>query len=167
MPGEWMVIGRIAAPFGVRGEMKIDLLTDFAERFNSLETIFVGAEHAPYRVQQVRSHGDRILLRLAELRSPEAVRELRGAELSVPRSEAAPLPPGHFYLEDAIGLQVRTTEGESVGTVTEVLTTGSNEVFVIGHGAASVLVPVIRDAIADLDMNERCVVVEPWVLTQE
>lgn len=167
MPDDWMVIGRVGAPFGVRGEVKIDLLTDFPERFNALKTVYVGETHTPYRVQQVRRQGDRLLLRLAELDSPEAAAELRGAELFVPRTEASPLPPGHFYLEEAIGLEVETADGSSVGTVTEVLKTGSNEVFVVGRGSDAILIPVIRDAIVDLDMDGRRVVVEPWVLARE
>jgi 16S rRNA processing protein RimM len=106
-------------------------------------------------------------MRLEGIKSPEAVRDLRGAEIFVPRSEAAQLPPGHFYLEDALGLAVETTAGDQVGTVTEVLKTGSNEVFVVGKGSDAVLIPVIKEAVVDLDLSSRRVIVEPWVLIQE
>lgn len=161
-----MLIGRIAAPFGVQGEMKIDPLTDFPERFSSLEGLYVGSAHERREVEQVRMHGGRILIRLGGIRTPEEVAGLRGQELFVPRANASPLPPGHFYLEEALGLRVETTEGIEVGTVSEVLKTGSNEVFVVGRNRDAVLIPVIKDAIAELDMDGRRVVVEPWVLTQ-
>jgi ribosomal 30S subunit maturation factor RimM len=54
-----------------------------------------------------------------------------------------------------------------VGTVTEVLKTGSNEVFVVGKGSDAVLIPVIKEAVVDLDLSSRRVIVEPWVLIQE
>jgi 16S rRNA processing protein RimM len=167
MADEWMLIGRVAAPFGVRGEMKIEPLTDFPERFNSLTVVYVGPTRERHKVERTRMHGDRILVRLDGVSTPEQVGDYRGAELFVPRGEASPLPPGHFYLEDAVGLEVETTEGTAIGTVTEVLKTGSNEVFVVGRDRGAVLIPVIKDAIAELDMDRRRVVVEPWILTQE
>jgi 16S rRNA processing protein RimM len=167
MTDEWMLIGRVAGPFGVRGDVKVDALTDFPDRFSGLTRVYLGAERTPIAVEDVSARGGRILLRLAGIASPEAVRELRGAEIYVPRSEAAPLPSGHFYLDDAVGLTVRTTDGADLGSVTEILKTGSNEVFVVGRGKGAVLIPVIKDAIAELDLSRRLVVVEPWVLTQE
>lgn len=162
-----MLIGRVAGPFGVRGEVKIDPLTDFPDRFQELETVYVGPGHDAYRVERARKHRGQVLISLSGIDAPEAVRELRGAEIFVPRAQAAPLPPGHFYLEDAVGLSVQTTDGRDIGTVTDVLVTGSNEVFVVGAGKDAVLIPVIKDAVTELNLDERRVVVEPWVLTQE
>lgn len=161
-----MLIGRVAGPFGVRGEIKVDMLTDFPERFRELRSVYVGASHAAHRVEGSRMHAGRILLRLSGLDTPEAADALRGAEIFVPRSQAAVLPPGHFYLEEAIGLAVETTDGKELGPVTDVLKTGSNEVFVVGSGTQAVLIPVISGAIAELDLDQRRVVVEPWVLSQ-
>lgn len=162
-----MLVGRIAGPFGVRGEIKIDPFTDFPDRFGDLTSIYVGARRDSYAVEHGRKHRGQILVSLEGISSPEAVRELRGADIFVPRSEAAPLPPGHFYLEDAVGLTVQTSDGQAVGTVTDVLKTGSNEVFVVGAGKEAILIPVIKDAVTELNLEERRVVVEPWVLTQE
>lgn len=162
-----MLIGRIAGPFGVRGEIKIDPFTDFPDRFRDLESVYVGPDHDAYRVERARRHQAQLLVRLEGISSPEAARDLRGAEIFVPRAEAAPLPPGHFYLEDAVGLTVQTSGGADVGTVTDVLKTGSNEVFVVGTGKDAILIPVIKDAITELNLDERRVVIEPWVLSQE
>lgn len=167
MTDEWMLIGRIAGPFGVRGEIKVDPLTDFPDRFQTLDSVYVGPGHDAHTVERARKHQGQILLSLEGISSPEAVRELRGAEIFVPRSQAAPLPPGHFYLEDAVGLTVQTTDGKDLGTVTDILRTGSNEVFVVGTGNNALLIPVIKDAVTELNLDERRVVVEPWVLEQE
>jgi 16S rRNA processing protein RimM len=167
MTDDWMLVGRVAGPFGVRGEIKIDPLTDFPDRFRQLESLHIGPDHDHYAIQHSRKHHGQILVSLVGVDSPEAVRELRGAEIYVPRSEAVPLPAGHFYLEDVLGLAVRTTDGAEVGTVTDVLKTGSNEVFVVGTGKEAVLIPVIKDAVSELNLDERRVVIEPWVLTQD
>ena len=166
MSDDWMVIGRIVGPFGVRGEMKVEPLTDFPERFRSLKRVYLGDARREAEVLGSRNHKGQILLRLAGIDSPEAVKELRKPELHVPRAEAWSLPEGHYYLDDVIGLQVETTDGATIGEVTDVVRTGSNDVFVVGTGATAVLVPVIKDAVTELDMRARRVVIEPWVLTQ-
>jgi 16S rRNA processing protein RimM len=167
MDGEWMLVGRVAGSFGVHGEVKIEPLTDFPDRFASLDVLYLGEPHHAYRVERVREHNGRILAKLVGVDTPEAVRDLGQPEIFIPRAEARPLPPGHFYLEDAIGLEVATTEGKHLGTVSDVLATGSNEVFVVDGTDGQVLIPVIRDAVAELDLVARRVVVEPWVLNSD
>jgi 16S rRNA processing protein RimM len=159
-----MVIGRIVGAFGVHGEAKVELLTDFPDRFNGLEHVLLGPDLKPATITAVRSHKGRLLIRLENVETPEAVEALRGAELAVPREEAVELPEGHYYLEDVIGCVVLTVSGAQVGKVMDVLRTGSNDVFVVGSGNDATLIPVIKDAIADLNLRERRIVVEGWVL---
>jgi 16S rRNA processing protein RimM len=167
MPDDWMLVGRVVGAFGVRGEMKVEPLTDFPERFKKTKQIYLGTDRMPVAVTGSRTHGGQVLLRLEGIDSPEAVKALRNPELFVPRDEAHPLPDGHFYLDDIIGAQVETTDGRAVGTISDVISTGSNEVFVIGKGSDAILIPVIKDAVTELDVAAKRVVVEPWVLTTE
>jgi 16S rRNA processing protein RimM len=162
-----MAIGRIVGAFGVRGEIKVELLTDFPDRFAALERVLVGPERRPVAVERVRSHKGRVLVKLAGVDTPEAVAALRGAELAVPRDEAVSLPEGHYFLDDVVGCDVVTEEDTPVGTVTDVIRTGSNDVFVIGRGRDERLVPAIGDAIVDLDLASRRIVIRSWVLEPE
>lgn len=162
--GEWMPVGRIVGPFGVKGEAKVELLTDFPDRFKGLTSIHVGSERTVYEIERSRKHQARVLLKLAGVDTPEAVNQLRGQELAVPRDQAMRLPPDHYYLDDLNGMEVVTTDGAPVGTIREVLQTGSNDVFVIGQGRDEILVPAIQDAVKEIDMDSRRVVIEPWVL---
>jgi 16S rRNA processing protein RimM len=162
-----MVIGEIAGSFGVRGEMKVQPLTDFPERFDTLTEVFVGRQRRVVTVERVRKQGDRFILKLEGIDTPEAVDTLRRAELAVPREQAMVLPEGHFYLEEIIGAAVFDESGGEVGTVRDVLRTGSNEVFVVRGGAGERLIPVIADAIASLDVAEKRIVVRDWVLQPE
>jgi 16S rRNA processing protein RimM len=161
---QWMVVGQIAGPFGLRGEIKVDLRTDFPNRFAELEHVYLGPGHKPYAVVRARRHRRQVLLTLEGVESPEAVDRLRGMELAIPREQAIPLPPGHFYLEEILGAAVATVEGAELGTVTDVLRTGSNDVFVVGTGSGALLIPSIKDAIAQLDLQGRRIVVHPWVV---
>lgn len=160
----WMVIGQVAGPFGVRGEAKIEVLTDYPERFARTERVFVGPRREEYSVESVRPHGGQMLVRLGGIAAPEAVDKLRGQEVAIPREEATQLPDGHYYLEDLIGLEVETTEGEPVGVVRDVIRTGSNDVYVVYRGQEEVLVPAIRDAVTEVDVPAGKIVIQPWVL---
>ncbi|MGH2443678.1 MAG: ribosome maturation factor RimM, partial [Chloroflexota bacterium] len=141
----WIVIGKVAGPFGIRGEVKIELLTDFPERFDSLESVRIGAQHLAYTIEAVRRHKRQILLKLQGIDAPEAVEALRDQELMVPRTEAMRLPHGHYFLEDLLGLQVEVAGGRMLGPITEVLRTGSNDVYIVGRGSDAILIPGIRD----------------------
>lgn len=157
---DWLQIGRIAAPLGVRGEMKIDLDTDFPDRFQRLRTIYVGDEHRPMAIAGARMHGNRVAIRLEDIADRDEAETLRGATLWVPRSEAVPLPEGHFYHDQILGLRVCTTDGQDLGTVIEILATGNNDVYVAHDGRREVLIPAIRDVVREIDVAEGRLVVE-------
>lgn len=161
---QWMLVGRVAGAFGVRGELRVELHTDFPDRFKKLREVFIGSARTPFRVEGSRRHAGQVLLKLEGVDTPERVREMAQSEIFIPRTQARRLPRGHFYLDEVLGLEVRTVEGEVLGPVTDVLVTGSNEVFVVRGGEKEFLIPVIKDAIETLDIPAGVVVVHPWVL---
>ncbi len=161
----WMVIGEVAGAFGVRGEIKVSSFTDFPDRFKNLKAVYLGADRRKHDVVRSRLHQGRTLLQLDGIETPEQVTALGHVDISVPRTEAMPLPDGAYYLDDLLGVRVRTTEDVDVGPITDVLRTGSNDVWVVGHGKQSVLIPAITDAVQELNVEAKYAVILPWVLT--
>lgn len=161
---QWMTVGRMAGPFGLRGEAKVEILTDYPERFRQLERVFLGPRHREYTLLSARPHSGLMLVHLEGIDTPEAVSRLLGQEVMIPRAEAVELPQGHYFLEDLVGLPVETAEGQPVGTIADVLRTGSNDVYVVKTGEGEVLVPGISDAVREVDVPGRRVVIEAWVL---
>ncbi len=159
-----MVIGAIAGAFGVKGEIKVTPLTDFPDRFGSLHSVFLGPKNREFRVEGSRVHGERILLKLQGIDTPEAVTALGHIDIAVPRSEAVPLPEGAYYLDELVGVRVRTTDDVDLGTITDVLRTGSNDVWVVERDGHANLIPAIGDAVHELNVPMRYAVVRPWVL---
>lgn len=156
-----MQIGTIAAPFGVRGEVKIDLSTDFPDRFTQLKTIYVGPDYRPLELAAARRHAGRVALRFAAVTDRTEAEGLRGLALYIPRSEAMPLPDGQYYYDQIIGLKVHTTDGQHVGIITQILTTGSNDVYVVRDDGREVLVPAIRDVVRHIDLESGIMLIEP------
>ena len=121
-----MIIGKVGAVHGIHGELRIIPLTDFIERFETMTEVMVGDELL--HIESCRYHKQDVLMKFREYPVREDAMRLTGRLLTVDRSEAAPLDDGEFYTFDIIGLTVYDVEGTELGTVENVLRTGSNDV---------------------------------------
>lgn len=148
----FLLVGLVRAPHGVRGEVRVQILTDFPERFQKGAEICIGPEHHRYTIQKVRFHEGDALIKLVGLDDRNAVEMLRGAEVSVPVEYAMPLPEGTFYVHQIVGLQVWTDTGEPLGKVSEVISLPANDVYVVGTREGEVWLPAISDVILDIDL---------------
>lgn len=167
-PPEFVAVGRILRPHGVRGEMRVELLTEFPERFKTLEEVYVAKKGRGKRlaapqltaVKGSRTHQNKILLKLGGVDDRNAADLLRGAVLYVPFSEVVPLDDGEFYLFELIDMQVFTDQGEFLGKVAETLETGANDVFVVNGGErGTLLIPDTPEVVTHVDRAERRITV--------
>ena len=150
----FLVIGEVAKPHGVRGEVRVLPHTDLPERFTWLETVYLGEENPqPVGVEMARLHQNIVLLKLAGYDDRDAAESLRGELLQVPETEAIPLEEGEYFLYQLEGLAVFSDEGEHLGELTQVLETGANNVFVVSGEKGDVLLPDIEDVILDIDFE--------------
>ncbi|MAT96493.1 MAG: 16S rRNA processing protein RimM [Anaerolineaceae bacterium] len=157
---EFIVIGEITKPHGVRGEMRVKPHTDEPERFTWLEQVYIGEENPRLMaVEKARLHQGMILLKLAAVNDRTAADTLRGEWLMVPETEALPLEEGEYFLFQLEGLAVSTVEGEALGTLTRIIETGANNVFVVQGEQGELLLPDIADVVQEIDFeNGRMVV---------
>jgi 16S rRNA processing protein RimM len=162
---DWVAIGEVVGAFGLRGEVKVSPLTDFPERFSHTQTVYVGEKHVPYRVEGAHPHKQQVLLRLEGVATIGDAERLRGAILWIPGAEIAPLPEGHYYLHDIVGLRVDDVRGRHLGTVADVLSTGANDVYIVrraeADGGAEVLLPAVKEFIKAVDVARGIMIVDP------
>lgn len=160
---EWATIGNIVALFGIRGELKVRLLTDIPNRFTELEAVHVGTDHLPYRIQSVRPYkGEMIVMKLEGIDDANAAEALRGLDLQIPESKLAKLPPDSYYQHDILGLHVFTMDGRDLGRVDDIIVTGSNDVYTIKSAEGKqVLIPAIKDVIKQIDLIRRTMYIDP------
>jgi 16S rRNA processing protein RimM len=151
---DYIAVGRILAPHGIRGEVKVEILTDYPERFFQHPTLYVGPAAVPVKVKSARYFKSYVLLSFENRPDRNAVEELRGLYLQIPISEAMPLEEGEFYLFQAIGLEVVTDEGDLLGTVTEVIETGANAVFVVKGEGREILIPDTKEVVLGADLEK-------------
>lgn len=159
-----LLIGYIAGPFGVRGQVKVKALTDRPDHIaRHVRTLIIGKDRAEFTLKRLAEHKPGLLIAdLQGVASREAADELRGAEIYIRAAEAAPLDADEFFLHDLPGLVVLTEDGQEIGKVREVLETGAGEILVITRpGQPDALVPMVRDFIVELDIPDGKVVIRP------
>lgn len=149
------MVGRVGAPHGVRGWSQVWSFTDPPEGL--LRHAQLAAERRGQRlmleIADSRMQGERVLVRFAGTDDRDAAAKLTGFELSVPRAEFEPPPPGSWYWHDLIGLAVVTVEGTPLGRVDHLIETGVNDVLVV-QGERERLIPFVLPQIVkkvDLD----------------
>ena len=160
---EWATIGQVVALFGVRGELKVRLLTDIPNRFQQLEAINVGPDHRRYIIEHVRPHkGEIVVLKLAGIDDANTAEALRRLELCIPLSHLAKLPPDIYYQHDIIGLRVITLDNRELGPIVEIIETGSNDVYVIkGQDGKQLLIPAIKAVVKQIDLIRGTMYIDP------
>ena len=160
---EWATIGKVVALFGLGGELKVRLLTDIPNRFAELDAVHVGDSHARHLIEGVRPYkGDMILLKLKGFNDATSAEKLRGVDLYIPLSKLAQLPPDSYYQHDIIGLRVFTLDGKQLGTIVDILVTGSNDVYVVNMlNGNQQLIPAIKDVIKQIDLIRHTMHIDP------
>ena len=148
-----IIIGKVGAARGLDGTLKIIPLTDFEGRFDGLKEISVGGKI--FHVEEVKHIGGQIFMKFAGVDSREAARALTNKFLTVDRKDAAPLSDGEFYTFDIIGCEVFGGD-KRLGTVTNVLKTGSNDVFEVD---GNILIPALKSAVQSIDIAAKKILV--------
>jgi 16S rRNA processing protein RimM len=160
---EWATIGTVVALFGLAGELKVRMLSDIPNRFAELDAVYAGDAHTRHDIESVRPYrGDMVLLKLRGIDDATAAEKLRNADLSIPLSELAKLPPDSYYQHDIIGLRVFTLDDTPLGTIVDILVTGSNDVYIVKtREGVQHLIPAIKDVIKQIDLVRRTMHIDP------
>lgn len=151
---EWLSVGRIVNTHGVRGEVKVMPSTSDPDRFEYLYKVWLknGNAYVPYDIEGARPHKDAVLVKFRGVSDMDAAAALKNQELWVDRAHARKLDEDEFFICDLIGLEV-FEEGHSYGRITEVIQTGSNDVYwVKDDKGGEVLIPALKAVVLEVDL---------------
>ncbi|MCD7708989.1 MAG: ribosome maturation factor RimM [Clostridiales bacterium] len=151
-------VGIITKAHGVRGEVRVYPTTDDPRRFLDLETVIVdnGKTQKTVEITSVKFVKNMVVLKLAGVENPDEAERLRQARLFVTREQAVPLGEDEYFIADLIDMSVVSDEGEELGTIADVLTTGANDVYVVKkEGANDLLLPAIGECVRNVDVPGR------------
>ncbi len=160
---DWATIGKVVALFGLGGELKVRVLTDIPNRFAELDAVYVGDSHMRRIIEAVSPYkGDTILVKLKGIDDATSAEKLRSADLFIPVSALAKLPPDSYYQHDIIGLRVFTLDNTLLGTIVDIIVTGSNDVYVVKmENGMQQLIPAIKDVIKQIDLIRHTMHIDP------
>ena len=146
-------MGRITAPFGIKGWVKVQPNTAATRNLLDYRTWWVDGEGGwrETAVAEARVHGRAVIARLGGCEDRDAAATWRGKLVAVPRAELPGTKRGEYYWTDLIGLAVVNGAGQALGAVTGMLQTGSNDVLVV-TGERERLIPFIAEVIRDVDV---------------
>ena len=154
MQSEYLLIGEITRPQGVRGEMRVRPYTDDPMRFEDLDEVYVkrGDKYEARGITFVRLNSDDVvIIRMDCVGDANAVEALRGEKLYVDREHAVELPEDADFIVDLIGCRVTDDEGHDYGKITDVMQPGGNDVYVISGKRGEVLVPALKSVVISVD----------------
>ena len=155
-----VAVGRINAAWGIKGHVKVTPYGSNPSLFVRGATVLVN--DAPTRILDVATPKGFPCVLFEGYEDRTAAESLAGVELEVEEHELPPLPEGEYYVDDLVGLEVVTTDGESVGALAEVLRTGANDVYLVRRAdGGEALIPAIADVVQRVDLEARRVVIEP------
>ena len=152
----YLTIGFLRRPHGVRGEIILDLRTDFPERLKSGRRLLVGEEHKPMTLASARPHAKGMLIKFNGVETPEDVGQFRNQWVYVEASDVPPLPEGQIYQHELFGFAVVDDGDNLLGDLVEIIETGANDVYVVRDATGrEILLPAIPSVILELDAARR------------
>lgn len=150
---QYLRVGVISNTHGIKGEVKIYPTTDDIQRFKKLKKCFIdtGREKIPVEVEGCKFFKNTPILKFKTLDTIDAAEGFKGKDLLVCREHAVSLKKNEFFIVDLVGLIVESDEGETLGTLTDVLQTGANDVFIVKTETGDeVLIPYIEQCVSEI-----------------
>lgn len=154
---EFLRIGVVTSPHGVRGEVRVYPTTDEISRFSEVGTLLLEKEgvRSLRTIESVKQLKGMVALKLSGIDSVEEAEKIRNADLLIRRDQSSPLKEGQYFIGDLLDLLAVREDGTEVGTVEDVLKTGANSVLVIKKkDGKELLLPVIPDCVLSVDSDE-------------
>lgn len=153
---EFLQVGVITSTHGIRGEVKVFPTTDDVNRFKKLKDVILEGKKENFKltVEGVKFFKNMVILKFKGIDTINDVEKYKGCPILVTRANAVKLKPGEYFICDLIGLEVYEENGNRLGTLTEVIETGANDVYVVKmENEKEVLIPNIKDCIIEISLE--------------
>jgi 16S rRNA processing protein RimM len=139
-------------------------MTDFPERFSPGRSVWIktkGGDRYPREIEASRLFPPFAYVSFKGVATLNEADGLRGSVIEIPEEDRAPLPPGHYYRYELVGMGVVLEDGTRLGEITSVMETGGNDVYVVAHGPRDLLIPGIKSVVKKIDLVKREMLIRP------
>lgn len=171
MLSDYVLIGEVVKPQGIQGLVKIKPITDDPQRFMDLDKLFVSMsdanQHSLMEITEITIREGFVYARLNHCLTRDDAEKLRSLMLYVKRDDAVKLPKDHHYISDLLGCRVHNLKGEEIGTLTDVLQPGANDVYVIKlSNNKTMLLPALKRIVPIVDIEKKHIVINEKLLDE-
>ncbi|WP_298440299.1 ribosome maturation factor RimM [Geobacter sp.] len=159
-----LLLGKVVSTHGLRGQLKVVSYSGEHETVLSLKTVLLKGADGQVEELEVAAaspHQNKVLLTLKQFSDINEVLNLVGRELYARRDQFPPLPEGEYYWCDLIGLSVVCDDGTFLGRVAEIISTGSNDVYVVRGTGREYLIPAVEEIVVAIDLAAGTLTVSP------
>ena len=153
---QFLQVGVISSTHGIRGEVKVFPTTDDPARFKKLKKVLLdtGKEQLELEIQSVKFFKQFVILKFKGIDNINDIERYRGKELWIRRDQAVDLKKDEYFIADLVGMTVTEEDGRVLGTLTDVIQTGANDVYVVKmENGKEILLPAIRQCILHVDVE--------------
>lgn len=156
-------VASVRRAWGTDGLIAVSQFSENEERFSPGEIVYIDGGR-PAKVLECHKAGSATVIQLDIVRNTRDANALRGTIIEMEGEDLPEAPEGTYYHYEIVGSKVRTTEGEELGEVLEIIVTGANDVYAVGNPKATdfksqILIPAIADVVLDVDVNNKVVTV--------
>lgn len=149
----YLAVGMLRKPHGLRGDLLLEIYTDFPERLKPGSQIFAGDKHKPLKITRRRPHNDGLILGFEGISTAEEAGKYRATVVYVLSADRPTLPEGEYYHHEIIGLTVLDEAGTTLGELSEIIVTGANDVYVVTPPEGNdILLPALKEVILAVDL---------------
>lgn len=157
-----VTIGKIERPFGVRGEVKVQSLSDVPNRLEEVREVTLVSPSGlvlTTNVTGVRPGGRSYIMRFEAFSTPEEAGQFRGGVLQIPRAASPRLGDDQYYEYELIGMKVQDEQGRELGILEEIWQLPGNSVFAVRQAGRELLIPATKRVVASVDLGARLMIV--------
>jgi 16S rRNA processing protein RimM len=160
---ELISIGRIVKNQGNKGEIRVVPLSDFLERYELLEWVYLFKDDKliKKKVEKIRFHKQFVIFKLEGINNIEQALSLRDYLIQIPSREKMPLGENEYYIDDIINYSVITHKGEKLGQLSDVLSTSGTDVFLVKGELKEYMIPAAREIILNIDLKNKIIIIKP------
>ena len=166
---EYLQIGEIVRPQGIKGEVKLRAMSIDADRYARLESVFLllKGEYVEYKVKKGRCNDGFAVLMLDGVSDRNMAETLRGVKVFVDREHAIELDEDENFVVDLIGLTAVDTKGNEIGELVDVLTPNKIcDVYVFDTDRGEMMIPALRRVVVEVDLDREVIVLDEEVLPE-
>ena len=163
MNDEFITIGKVVSTQSNKGEVNVFSLTDSTDRFKKLDTVFLRNSNSrtKFNIEKIRIKENTVILKLKDIENIQEAKIIVGSFLEVERENAVKLPKDTYFLFEIIGLEVYDENNIFLGKVENIISTGSNDVYIVkDKNKKELSIPAIREVVKNIDLEKKRITIK-------